>query len=421
VPDGWDTGRVGFRADWGGSDRRFTVQGDAYQGQSEDRPRVGIQNVGPVKVSGMNLLARWNEKLRSGSDIQLQAYFDRSDREDRTGFQGDVDTYDIEFQHGIPLGQHRILWGAGYRQALDNVPATVPTPFVLSFVPSGRKLTWQSVFVQDEFRLSERVELTAGVKLESNDYTGWETLPSVRLAWKPEENRLVWGAASQAVRAPARLDTDFRLSAVVGPVTVPVIKGGPFFVSEVADVFELGYRAQPTTAVSYSVTAFHSRYHRLRSGQPAPAFIQNNIEGFENGVEAWGAFQATRAWRLTGGFSTLREHFGVTPGSNDPTGPIALGNDPDHQWILRSSFNVTGGHELDFIVRRVGSVPLQAPAAPVPAYTAVDARWGWKVSRELEVSLTLQNMFDPSHPEFNAAPGRSEFERTAFLKLIWRM
>jgi iron complex outermembrane receptor protein len=55
----------------------------------------------------------------------------------------------------------------------------------------------------------------------------------------------------------------------------------------------------------------------------------------------------------------------------------------------------------------------------VPAYTAVDLRWGWKVSREVELSLTLQNLFDPEHPEFNAAP-RSEFERGAFLKLLWR-
>ena len=72
------------------------------------------------------------------------------------------------------------------------------------------------------------------------------------------------------------------------------------------------------------------------------------------------------------------------------------------------------------MVRRVGSVPLQVPAPPVAAYTAVDMRWGWKVNRDLELSLTLQNLFDPQHPEFNAAPARSEFERSVFLKLLWR-
>jgi len=412
VFDQWKKSQVGFRADWGGLQRNFTVQGDAYRGKSEARP-IG----GSVEVSGANLLARWNERFASGSDFRLQAYYDRSDREDRTGFQGDVGTLDIEFQHGIPIGNHRVLWGGGYRRAHDTVPDTLP-PLVIRFIPPSRTLTWENVFVQDQIKLTDKLELTLGVKLESNDYTGWETLPSARLGWKPTQNQLVWGAVSRAVRAPARLDRDFFL--VFPPLNFSFIMGGPYFVSEVAKVFEIGYRAQPSPALSYSITAFHSRYDRLRSGMPPPAFIENRIEGFSNGVEAWATFHASRAWRLSGGFSTLRQHLGVKPGSPDPTGPIALGNDPDHQWLLRSSFNMSTGHELDVIMRRVGSVPLQAPAPPVPAYTAVDMRWGWKLRRDLELSLTLQNLFDDAHPEFNAAPGRSEFERSAFLKLLWR-
>ena len=72
---------------------------------------------------------------------------------------------------------------------------------------------------------------------------------------------------------------------------------------------------------------------------------------------------------------------------------------------------------LEQLVRRVGSLPQPM----LPGYMAVDARWGWKVNHDLEVSLTLQNLLDPSHPEFNAAPGRSEFERAFFLKLLWRI
>jgi iron complex outermembrane receptor protein len=175
VPDGWDNGQVGFRADWNGSRRSFTVQGDAYRGRSEDRPLGG-----PIEVSGANLLARWNERFSSGSDIRLQAYYDRSERQDRIGFQGDVDTFDIDFQHGIPLGRHKLLWGAGYRRAHDNVPDTIPTPLVIRFVPSSRTLDWQNLFAQDEIRLTDSLDFTAGLKLESNDYTGWDALPSAR-------------------------------------------------------------------------------------------------------------------------------------------------------------------------------------------------------------------------------------------------
>ena len=418
-PDGWQRGQVGFRADWGQDSRNFTVQGDAYSGKSETRPTFG-----PINVSGTNLLARWNEKFSSGSDLRLQVYFDRSEREDRSGFQGNVDKYDIEFQHGIPLGAHKVMWGGGYRHARDDVPSTLPASPLIAlvnrFVPPARTLTWENIFVQDEIRLNEKLDFTVGLKLENNDYTGWEKLPSARLAWKPESNQLLWGAVSRAVRAPARLDRDFNLVAVGTLVPAnfpPIIAGGPYFESEVATVFEIGYRAQPSDVLSYSVTAFRHNYKKLRSGMPPPAFIENKMSGIENGMEAWATWQAARAWRLSGGFSTLRQHLGIDPGSRDPTGPIALGNDPDHQWMLRSSYNFTEHSEFDVMVRRVGSLPVQAPGRPVQAYTAVDARLGWRPSRNTEVSLTLENLFDSEHAEFTTA---NLYGRSVFLKLLWR-
>ena len=421
LPDGFQRGQGGFRADWtGAAGRSFTLQGDAYSGKAENRAVFG-----PIEVSGMNLLARWHERLSSGSDFQLQAYYDRTERSDFSLFQGDVDTYDIEFKHAIPLGAHRVLWGGGYRHARDDIPTTLPAipaaGLVVQFVPPARTLTWQNVFVQDEIRLTEKLELMLGLKLESNDYTGWEKLPSVRLAWKPESNHLVWGGASRAVRAPARLDRDFHLliAGTLLPVPIPVVTGGPSFESEVATVYEIGYRAQPTAAFSYSVTGFHTRYHKLRSQMAtAPALIENKIEGFSNGVEAWGTLHATRAWRLSAGFSTLRQHLGVLPESTDRVGPLALGNDPDHQWMLRSALDLGGGGEFDLMLRRVGSLPVTPPAVvPVPAYTALDARVGWRLSRNFEASLMLENLLDREHAEF-ATP--SQFGRSAFLKLLWR-
>lgn len=413
VQDGLRKGQFGFRADWGEASRSFTLQGDAYQGRGEDRTLGG-----PVDTSGMNLLARWSQQLSSGSDIRLQAYVDRATREDRTGFQGDVDTFDIDFQHAIPLGKQKVLWGAGYRHSRDQVPSTLP-PLAIVFVPSSRALSWQNVFVQDEIKLTDKLNFSVGIKLERNDYTGWEYLPSARLAWKPADNQLVWGAVSRAVRAPARLDRDFSL--VFTPQNFAFIKGGPYFESEIANVLEVGYRTQFTNAVSFSITGFHTRYDKLRSGMPPPAFIENKIEGFSNGIETWATWQATRAWRLSGGLSTLRQHLTIKPGSTDPTGPIALGNDPDYQWLLRSSYNFSRGTEFDVMLRRVGSLPVEPKPQPrpdVPAYTAVDVRIGWKLTQDVELSLVAENLFDRKHAEFDTA---SEYGRRIFLKLLWRL
>jgi iron complex outermembrane recepter protein len=55
----------------------------------------------------------------------------------------------------------------------------------------------------------------------------------------------------------------------------------------------------------------------------------------------------------------------------------------------------------------------------VPAYTAVDARYAWQVRRQLELSVTAQNLFDPRHPEFGTAATRSEIERGVYVRIKW--
>jgi iron complex outermembrane receptor protein len=407
VPDGRQFGQAGFRADWRDTRDSYTVQGDAYSGKTEFLlfpPLV----VPPITVSGANLLARWMRQLNDGSELRVQAYLDHADRDDPLFFRPRSDIVDLEMQHGFTRGAHRILWGGGYRHASDDVGAGMAFS---RFIPESSKLDWINLFVQDEYRLASNLELTAGIKLERNDYTGWEPLPSVRLAWKPDGRQLAWGAVSRAVRAPSRFDRDVFFPPAGPPF---LLAGGPNFQSEVANVFELGYRAQPVTSFSYSVTAFRHDWRRLRGATPPPIplFLDNSISGFVNGIEAWAAVQPLRGWRLSGGFTSLHEKLTSGPGNN-----AELANDPDQWWTLRSAHSLSEKHEIDVMMRRVGSLRLQG----VPAYTAVDARWGWRFSRETELSLTLRNLLDREHAEFGALPGRSEFGRSFFVKLLWRM
>src|SRR5688572_2887578 len=255
LPDGWQTGQVGFRTDWRSGRDGFTVQGDAYSGQSEHGGFVGAFEIRPIEVHGANVLARWSRQLAGGSDVRLQAYFDKTNRDDPLFYRPQSEIFDIDFHHAVPTGNHRVLWGGGCRQGRDHVePGSVFT----SFVPASSRLEWYNVFVQDEIRLTERLELTAGIKLERNDYTGWEHLPSLRLAWKPADAQLLWGAVSRAVRSPSRLDRDVRFPATPIPAIPPffLLHGGTEFQSEVANVYEIGYRAQPAPSFIYSVTAF---------------------------------------------------------------------------------------------------------------------------------------------------------------------
>ena len=86
------------------------------------------------------------------------------------------------------------------------------------FVPDSRNLQWGNLFVQDEIQLREGLKATLGVKLESNDYTGFEVLPSARLAWKiarepaPVGLAVARGSRSGALRPRRRVSRASRRS-----------------------------------------------------------------------------------------------------------------------------------------------------------------------------------------------------------------
>ncbi len=301
VADGNERHQAGLRADWVAGANTFTVQGDAYRTRAQHRGFLLGTELTPIGSSGANVLGRWTRRLGGGGELRAQAYLDHMEREDALLYRPTVDLADLELQHAFTEGRHKLVWGGGYRRARDELD---PGLF-FGFVPRSRTLNWGNLFVQDDVALTEALGLTLGVKLEHNDFTGLEPLPNLRLAWRPSQQQMVWGAFSRAVRAPARLDRDIRL-----PPTPPyIIAGGPDFVSEVANVFELGWRAQLAAGWSGSATAFLSDWKNLRSGQTPPnAQVQNMIDGQTYGLEAWASWQVLPAWRLSGGFTTLHKH-----------------------------------------------------------------------------------------------------------------
>ena len=405
VRDAWHNAQVGFRSDWESSVGSLTLQGDAYRALSEQAV-PGLR-----RAEGANLLTRFTHLLADGSRLRIQAYYDHTDREQPGTFGETLDIIDLEAQHGLAaIGSHSLTWGGGYRFARDRVRNSA----VLAFLPTERDLRWWNLFVQDEIALRRDLDLTAGVRIEDNVYTGVEALPSLRLAWRLADNKLLWGSLSRAVRSPSRVDRE-----LFAPAQPPFfLAGGPDFRSEVSRVAEVGYRAQASSTVSYSITAFHHIYDHIRSVEAVPGdglMIANGIEGTASGVEAWGTWQAAANWRLSAGVVALRQRLRLAAESRATGGVATEGNDPSSQWKLRSAFDLAPGHELDIFVRRIGALPDPS----VPAYVAADVRYGWRIARRLELSIVGRNLFDRRHPEFGSAATRSEIERSAYVKLVW--
>ncbi|RYZ06859.1 MAG: TonB-dependent receptor, partial [Comamonadaceae bacterium] len=398
--DGTSKRQVGFRADTDVAPGQLTVQGDVYRGG--DGP---ANNMAP-KMRGANLLARWESRLADGSPYRIQAYHDVQERDESITFRNRAESFDLQFTHEPRLPDaHQLLWGGGYRTGKD---ANEASPLVL-FQPAERRLSWANVFAQHQLRV-DRWQFTTGLKAERNTYTGIEWLPSLRIAFDHGGHASTWGALSRTVRAPARVDRDFFL-----PGNPPfLIAGGDGFQSEVANVLEIGHRAQAGRDLSYSVTAFRQQYEGLRGGRGAPAVVANRIEGHADGIEAWGQWQPLEHTRFTAGYLGLRKDLRFSDLPTDTVSIPSLGNDPRHQWTLRAQFDLPRRTELDLHLRRVGALP--APA--IPAYTALDARIGWQVTPAVEVSLLAQNLLGREHTEFEPAATSSWFGRRLFLRMV---
>ena len=419
VNDARHQSQVGLRADWSGAADHFSLNGSAYRGASQ-QPEPGLISVtgtnlrlGTVDTTGANLTGSWTRRLADGGTLSLQAYLDHTRRTVPPTFSELLNIADIQFQHSLrPLGMHRIVWGASYRHSWDNVTNSA----TIAFLPAEVEQDWSALFAQDEIALGDTLRLTAGARIERNDYTGNELLPTLRLSWQAAPAHAFWAAASRTVRSPSRLDADAYI-----PGRPPyLLRGGVRVRSEVARVFELGYRGQPLAGLSYSATLFHNAYDHLRTQEidPTRSFIlfDSLMEGQANGIEMWGSYQATPAWRLSAGFTALHQNLHLKPGSNDLAGPGTAGKDPSHTMQLRSTYNLGRGKEIDIAVRKVAALD----QAAVPAYTAVDARFGWQVNPGLEVSVTAQNI-NGDHPEYGPAATRSEVPRSVAVKLVWGM
>jgi len=424
VSDGWHKKQVGFRADLGTEGDRVTVLGNAYSGAIGQAAPGSISitgtalALGTISISGLNLTSRWEHLLDDGSGFSLQAYYDQTKRDVPPTLAETLDIVDLQFQHSLKkVGMHTPVWGIDYRYSQDEV---INKTSVIAFLPAQVSQKWVSLFAQDEMSLRDDLKLTVGIRAERNPYTGIELLPSGRLAWKVAPEHLLWTAVSRTVRAPSRFDRDLYL-----PTNAPPLTGGPDMRAEVANVYELGYRGELSRNLSYSVTRFKAIYDHLQTlklsppppGAPTAIVFGNDMDGRANGLETWGTYQVQSWWRLSAGYTWLKETLQLKPGGVDRTAPSAAGKNPEHTWQVRSSFNLTPQHEFDISVRHVSS--LTSPDS-IPAYTAIDARFGWKIQRNLELSVIGTNLFGSEHTEYGSSLYRAEIPSSVFVKLVWQ-
>ncbi len=393
--DGWTGMQTGFRADLDPGANEITVQGDYFHHET----------LLDSSLSGGNILARWGRPLSPAVSAEIQGYYDVVTRNEFLSADH-VETFDGEAKIVAGIGAHTLVAGGGYRAVTDRFE--LPPGSVFFTDPAEDRFSIANIYLHDEIAFSDRFSATAGLKYEYSSFTGGQWLPTLRVAWRPDDRNLVWAGVSRAVRTPTHIDRNLTAIGVLDPA-----RG---FEAEEVVAYEAGYRGQPFGASTLSVSLYYNDYDDLRILTMTPEGrlrFGNAMQGHGYGAEIWAEIPVRPWWRLNAGVNLMKKKLTL----DEDAVPVALdqhqGNDPDYQFQLRSMMDVTEKLALDFGVRAVDD--LESPA--VPGYVEADARIAWRLSDRAELSISGRNLFDAHHPETAAPPARGETRRSILLGL----
>jgi iron complex outermembrane recepter protein len=447
--DSWDQFRTGFRVDHEPTaQNNFTLQGDYYRGKSGSiydfvtlTPPFNQRIQQNDDTAGGNILGRWKHVFSNDSELSLQTYYDRTEREDLLTAEK-RDTVDFDLQHRFKwIWGQDIVWGLGYRFTHDDF---IKTDQLRTIDPSSRTDQLFSAFIQDDITLIEdRLRWVIGSKFEHNDYTGYEVQPSTRLIWTPSKEQSIWGAVSRSVRTPSRAEQTVATNVAVipsgqagnsGPFPILIqIKGDSSFQSEELISYELGYRLRPINRLTFDLAGYYNKYSNLRNtgdipnSQPTLVFnagspylqstlnLDNSLKADIYGMELALEWQPLDWWRIKGSYTFAEMHTDQDQILNGAQN-LSL---PRHQFSIRSSMNLGKNIEADAWLRYVDGFD----NGGVPSYFTLDLKLAWRPVKNLELALVGQNLLENRHQEFRPEQFSTqvyEMQRGFYGKLTWR-
>jgi len=439
----WRMGQGGGRLDWNITKTdKLTVQGDVYHGDTGDvvnEPSITVPyNTfirSKTKLTGGNIILRWNKQLGVDESTALQIYYDYIGN-DTYEMRLEHSTLDIDFQHILSLNDsHDFSWGANYR----FVSTDIENSFIITSDAPRTDTHLVSLFAQNEWEImQDELIFTLGSKIEHNDFSGFEVQPSARILWTPTAEQSLWASVSRAVRTSSLSEQGGVInqqtqepSAASGGLPVLVsIMGGIGDASEELIAYEIGYRIKPIDEISIDIAAFYNVYNNLRNFDLGSAdlvgathFIQTIETHTDLSAESYGA-ELALSWNvldnlhINANYSYIQMQLHAKNGDSDFS-ENAENQTPHHKFSIRSSLNIMPSMDWDLWLRYVDSVP----DFQIPSYITMDTRLAWRPAKAIELSVTAQNLLDSQHPEFGKdiiVSQHREVERGIYGKVEWR-
>jgi iron complex outermembrane receptor protein len=304
---------------------------------------------------------------------------------------------------------HDLTWGAGLRlnrSTGSDDPSAV-------FVPITKSWTEWRLFAQDEWLLvPDKLRATLGLRVDRHPHTGAQAQPSARLLWNLSPATSLWAAASRAVRAPSRGESDVRLNLTVlppgsaanpGPLPVMLRVNAPDDppISERLDALEFGLRSQLDKTLSLDLSLFDHHYRPDFTRTPGqPQLVMDTVPYVvvdlhsaavttrTNGLEAALDWRPTARWRQQLSYTLLNATSRSTP---------------RHQLKLRSVFDLQDRVRAFALLRYVSdraNEDMITASQVVKGGSALDLAVAWRVSASTELTLAGTDLLRPARVEF---------------------
>lgn len=318
------------------------------------------------------------------------------------------DVYDIEAQQQLNLGKsHSLVYGASYRHAS-----------LRAFITGGQRQSQdvRTFYLQDEYRITPRTRLVAGMRLDDNSLFTTNITPRVSLMHRTARNQGLRLSYGTAFRNPTLVDAFYSQTYPIAPGFNGTISGNPNLSPERVESLEAGYRFDLREG-HVALNLFHNQVKNViafipTQFAPSPPFpfgtptliqAQNVGDARATGLELEADLRLNK--NLRGIFNYAYQNVADSMGNVVNFSPRHKINIGLHARMSKTWEAFLGAHYVDAVqFNSFGTV------FSIGSYTRVDARLGYNfgsAARPWSLALVATNLFDDKHLEFpvQTSPG----------------
>ncbi|MBI4718454.1 MAG: TonB-dependent receptor [Planctomycetes bacterium] len=366
-------------------------------------PMVSLPGATDVGTIGSYVQGKWTREIGPDEQVQVTAYV--NDFHLSYGAPSVDYGYQqlaLNFGHSFkPADRHLITWGLDTRVDLFDATNSDPGMLTRRYVATPVA----GMYVEDEWRLSDRWVLHLSGRADYDSYGGFEPSGRAALTYKASERSSFFAAVSRTFSESPAAQRFLEIPFVGGLVAVT---GDRQVDAHTLIAYEAGWRARPTDKFETAVNFFWHDYDHLPGLQPLlgpPGLLRFNVQSVGDtgfyGVGWSGTYKVSKRWTLlahytyqqAGGEGRPNFHF------------MDLMSPPEHKAMFGARFDPRDDLHFAAHLYYVDSVTGPDPLIPlfrrhIDPYLRLDLRAEYEFpKRNASLAVGVQNLLDDHHPE----------------------